>query len=152
MPGSPASHQSLLKQTLYLLENPKANFPLTVESKKYQPFPIFIEAEGVSSLVSNSPKRDRVFLLQPANFRVAYKNFPLFISARFPLRWSDGKGRGLPAFLARLSRKAANSCSPGTTIPRRHLIFPQTRNRGSLALSHLSKGFLHSARPRRRMG
>lgn len=69
MPGSLASHRSLLKQPLYLLANPKASFPSTAESKKYQSFPVLVKAERVSSLVSNSPKRVQVFLLQPANFQ-----------------------------------------------------------------------------------
>jgi len=66
---SVACQRSFPQQPLYFLVNPKDSFPLTAKSKKYHPFPIPVKAKRVSSLVSSSPRRIRVFLLQSANFQ-----------------------------------------------------------------------------------
>lgn len=112
------------KQPLHLLVTPQASF--------HHPFPLLITAEMLSSLVSNSSKNIWGFLLQSANFQAELPiKTSLSISTRFSVHWSNGTGCRLLTFLACLSREAANSCLPGTTVPRRHLIFHQTRNRGS---------------------
>lgn len=144
MPGSLASPYSLHKQSSDLPRNPKASFPMTRDSKKHHPFPILIRAERVSFLVSNSPKLVQVFLLEEisANFQA---ELPVKISLNFntfSLALGLWKQLQAASFPGSPSQEGCKFVFPGTTIPRRQFIFPQTRSQGLLGLLHLLKGSL----------
>lgn len=142
VPGSLASQCFLLKQPSNLPWNPKASFPMTRDSKKYCPFPVLIMAERVSFLVSNSPKHVQVFLLELANFQA---ELPIKISFNFNTfspalgLWKQLQAASFPGSP---SQGGCKFVFPGTTIPRRQFLFPQTRNQGLLGLLQLLKGFL----------
>lgn len=119
---------SLLKQPSNLLWNPKAGFSVTRDSKKYHAFPILIKAERVSFLVSDSPKHVQVFLLELANFQA---ELPIKISInfnKFSLALELWKQSQAASFPGSPFQKGSKFMFPGTTIPRRQFIVPQTRN------------------------
>lgn len=142
VPASLANQCCLLKQPSNLPGNPRASFPVTRDSKKHHPFPILIMAERVSFLVSDSPKHVQVFLLELANFQA---ELPIKISLNFntfSLALELWKQLQAASFPGSPFQEGCKFVFPGTTIPTRQFIFPQTRNQGSLGLLHLLKGFL----------
>lgn len=134
VPASLASQCCLLKQPSNLPWNPRASFPVTRDSKKRHPFPILIMAERVSFLVSDSPKHVQVFLLELANFQA---ELPIKISLNFntfSLALELWKQLQAASFPGSPFQEGCKFVFPGTTIPTRQFIFPQTRNQGSLGL------------------